>query len=110
MSVRFRLVSMLDRVVSPQFTTECQKYSTRCDSPPAKRDPAVGKGPGPPVREIEGRSDGGIITAGDPGYPGTIDDTNQAISGLDEAGGAEVGERFVDRLPAGAEQRGEGCL
>ena len=39
MSVRFKLVAMLESIVSPLLPRECQKYKTRCASEPAKREP-----------------------------------------------------------------------
>lgn len=30
---------MFDRSVKKRLPSECQKYSTRCDSPPMNRDP-----------------------------------------------------------------------
>src|SRR5215831_18192906 len=39
MSVRFRLVSILEKSVKVQLPTECQKYSTRWGAPPINREP-----------------------------------------------------------------------
>src|SRR5688572_33431754 len=39
MSVRLRLVDMLEAVVRILLPTECQKYRTRCGCPPRHHDP-----------------------------------------------------------------------